>query len=189
VKKHLFIILLCLLPTLGWAEDRLALTTAIHSAAGFGAAAPAGGPDAWYGPTVTGVANESGVALCEQITIGAGGSLTKISLYIDDKQSADIKIALYNSDGSALLSAGGTIANASLVNESFNDYTLGTPVAVNTNDVVMVCFRMSATVGYGKDDAATDAGRYASVTYAAFPAATITDEDADAHIKLRVYVD
>ena len=151
-----------------------------------------GGPDAWYptsAPCSWSESNEQGAALCEQITVGATGSLTKVSVYIVDKGSADIKIALYNSDGTSLLSSGGSIPNASISNGAYNEITLGTPVAVTASDIVMVCFRMSATVTYKKCDAATDAGRYASVTYALFPQSTINDEDSDAHCDVRLYVD
>lgn len=163
--------------------------TAVMSGGGGGAGAP-DGPNTWYGPTVTGTSySGTGAALCEMITVVVAGSLTQVSAHVSDKGSANIKIALYNADGTALLSSGGAIANASVVNAAWNDIVLGTPVAVTASQVVMVCFEPSADMEYYKDDAVTDLGRWASVDYATFPAATITDEDADAHIGVRCYVD
>jgi hypothetical protein len=153
-------------------------------------APPAGGPDAWYGPTPTNNSYESAAVLCEKITITTGGSLTKVGVYIVDKGTADIKLALYDSTGATLLSSGGVIANASITTPGYNDYTLGTPVTVTNGQVVLACFRMSAEVQHSIGADAAGAGYYKTdITYAAFPEATISLEDSGRHNILRVYVD
>jgi hypothetical protein len=151
--------------------------------------ASGGGPDVWYGPTVSSSSYESSATLCENITILQGGDVTYLSARITDKGAANIKLALYNSSGSSLLSSGGSISNASIVDDSYNDLSIS-PVSVDTNDIVKVCLLMSGEIGYSKENYAGDDGRYASgISYANFPEATISDNDADAHIGLRIYVD
>lgn len=147
-----------------------------------------GGGGSWYGPDQTwSESHESGAALCEQIAVSSTGSLSKAAFWIEDKGSADVKIALYNGDGSSRLSSGCTVTNANITNGAWLTCEI-TGVNVTASDTVMACIRMSAEVYYHKADGTTDSGRYASVTYATFPATTITDEDSDAYNRFRVCV-
>jgi hypothetical protein len=173
-------------PLLGPPEAMARLTAVVVG----GSPPAASGPQAWYGPTVTGTSySGTGAALCEQITIVQAGNLSKISMHVSDKGSANLKLALYNGDGTALLDSGGIILNASIVNADWNEVAVDPVVPVDASQVVMLCFSPSADMEFYKDDAATDLGRYGSVTYANFPQANISDEDSDAHHGLRVYVE
>lgn len=168
-----------------WSKPYARMSVGIVGGGTTAAEAPSG---TWYGPSQTwGDSNESGAALCEQISVSSSGSLSKVAVWIVDKQSANIKIALYNGDGSSLLSSGCAVANASISDGAWLTCAI-TGVSVTSGDTVMPCIRMDSSITYNKTDAATNTGRYAGVTYATFPAATINDEDSDAYQRFRVCV-
>lgn len=177
-----FLILLLLLPLCVEART----TTVV---VGQGTAA-AGGPDAWYysgaGTDPQGDdAFSDGQFAVDDITIGQGGNITQIGVKLKSGGTGPIKLCL--ATGSWTMVSGSCKTIATATQNAWNDVTIDTPTAVNTNDVVRVYIFMGGSVYLGYTN--TTGGWYGSATYATACTDALPSGDADYDIGVRVYVD
>jgi hypothetical protein len=186
MKKLIAIIILSLLCYSAEARNLMVVGGGVPVAGG-------GGPDVYYGPSST---TASGwlqpYPRGSAITISQGGTITKLRVYIAEKDetATAVKIALYNSNASTLLSSGGTISSFAV--PGWHEITLGSGVAVNTSDVVVVlCMHNADGIKYGNSTAAGGYWVEGGVTYAAFPAASysLSSDDEGRLWSVQVYVD
>ena len=150
------------------------------------------GPNAWYGVTysvATGNLNNT-TAQVQSVSVTTGGSATKLRAYVTEQQATPmyIKIAIYNDAGTTLL---GSCTTAAITDNQYNECTLGTPVAVTTGTRYRLGYLSSDSFSGGKGSGNTAYGFYqGSLTYAAFPPATLSTTDvADEDWCVGVYVD
>lgn len=122
------------------------------------------------------------------IVCGETGNITKLGVHCQRMWGVDVnlKIALYNDDGSVRLHTGDVV----VVSADYAWYEVdisGSPVAVNVNDVVTVACDSDGDVNLHVASAGS-AGAYQITAYASFPTATLTSSDSMAEPSTRVYI-
>jgi hypothetical protein len=189
--KKLFIILCLLL--LCFIPANAGIITVINNSSM--AVTGGAGPDAWYysvGTDGSDYASSASITntweIGDNITIGQGGSLTKISVKIGTPtEGTDIKIILlYNNAGTWTKVECGEMLNVTA--DSWNDFTLVTPYTVTTSQSVMVVAIPSELCGISY--ATTSGGHYQnSKTYSSYCDLTTITWNNDYSYAVRVYVD
>lgn len=178
MKAITFILSLILIFTLAVGVQARSTTVVVGGPA---AAAPAGGPDAWYYSCTGTPASEPSwnayattnpnYAACSDITIpaGAGGTATQVSLKrYDTDPTTNYKIAIYVG---TTYQTGATCSIASNAAAGWADCTLGTPLSVTAEATYKIC---SDTDQAGVDSRIMNNvnGAYSAATYSSFPAAS-----------------
>lgn len=134
----------------------------------------------WYGPVqnaLTGNVNNT-TASMQSIEVVTGGSATKLRVYVGATQvsPSSVKLAIYNDAGTSLL---GNCTAASVVDNQYNECTMGTPVSVSSATRYRCAFLPSDSMSFGQNNGNSVYGFFqGGQTYASFPPATLSATDA-----------
>ena len=154
--------------------------------------APAGGPNAWYGPSQNAYAGNQNdtTAMIQSVEVVSAGSATQLRVFVHEQQSTPsyVKLALYDAAGNNLL---GSCTTLQVVDDTWMSCTMSSAVAVTSSTRYRIAGLVSYAMSVGMNSANSAYGFYqGSLTYAAFPPATLTSTDAaDEDWCLNVYVD
>ena len=137
----------------------------------------AGGPMAWYDIETSANADTDDSGPWSRlnwsaVTVGQGGSATKIRVYIHDRTGAcDVKAALYDNSGNLISGASGTASTVGAA--QYLEITLGTPATVTatTYKIAWMYSTALATAWYKAGSGSFDFN--SSELYANQPVATL----------------